>query len=210
VIPKSAIITSVLVVVAVLAFADLAYQTVPMSTAQTMTRESTETGASYSPYLVTNTLTSTTTSISKTALTSTGGEAGCLPDEYGCIPWYVSVYNSSITFMNTLESTSETPTTTVIPYSQTGTTSTTQTSTSLVPVFSALGLTDGSFRSLALVVFGALAVLSAWVIFNPIMDMGQEQETQTQFTKAPTVCIKCGAEIPPASAFCDRCGAKQS
>lgn len=206
-----AIITGLLVVAAVLAFAGLAYQTVPLSTTQTITRESTDAGDSYSPYLVTNTPTYTTTSVSMTTLTSSGGEAGCLYDEYGCTPPYVSVYYSSITLMNTLQSTYEIPTTAVIPYSQTQTTSTTQSSTSLVPASSTLGLTDGSFSGLALVVFGILAVLAAWVIFNPIMDMGQTRQTKlTQFTKSPSTCIKCGAGLLPASAFCDRCGAKQN
>ena len=209
-IPKVAIITALLVVVAVLAFAGLAYQTVPTSTTQTITLESTETRKSYSLYLVANRPTYTTTSVSMITVTSTGGEAGCLYDQYGCIPWYVSVYYSSVTFMNTRQSTYETLTTTVIPYSQTVTSSVTQSSTSIVPASAALGLTDGSYSGLALVVFGTLAVLAGWVIFNPIMDMGQpKQATLTQFTSVPTSCIKCDAEIPPASAFCDRCGAKQ-
>ena len=31
----------------------------------------------------------------------------------------------------------------------------------------------------------------------------------SQFTNLPTQCMKCGAELPPASNFCNKCGAKQ-
>jgi len=179
---KPDIVTGLLLVVAVLAFAGLAYHTVPMSTTQTITRESTETGASYSPYLVAYAPAYTTTSVSMITLTSTGGEAGCLYDEYGCTPWYVSVYYSHITFMNTLQTTYETPAAAVILYSQTVTSSVTQSSTSIVPASAALGLTDGSFTTLAVTVIGILTLLTAWVTLKPRMTSRPKQAT---FSGAP-------------------------
>ena len=175
--PKPAMVTGLLLVAAVLTFAGLAYQTVPLTATQTMTRELIETGASYSPYPVTDTSTYTAASVSVTTLTSTGGEAGCLYDEYGCTPWYVSVYHSSITFMNTLQTTYETSTTAVIPYSQTVTSQVTESSTSLVPASTALGLTDGSFTILAATVIGLLTLLTAGLTLKPRMTSGPKQAT---------------------------------
>ena len=179
-------VTGLLLVAAVLTFAGLAYQTVPLTATQTMTRELIETGASYSPYPVTDTLTYTTTSVSVSTLTSTGGEAGCLYDEYGCTPWYVSVSHSSITFINTLQTTYETSTTAVVPYSQTVTSQVTESSTSLVPASTALGLTDGSFTILAATVIGLLTLLTAGLTLKPRMTGRPKQATPSEAPPAAT------------------------
>ncbi|MGA2626224.1 MAG: hypothetical protein ABSF63_04080 [Candidatus Bathyarchaeia archaeon] len=50
----SIVVTVILLAVAVLAFAGLNYQTVPMSTTQTTTQSSTEALESYSVYMVVN------------------------------------------------------------------------------------------------------------------------------------------------------------
>ncbi len=36
-----------------------------------------------------------------------------------------------------------------------------------------------------------------------------KQATLSQFVKASTSCTKCGANLPPASEFCNKCGTKQ-
>jgi ribosomal protein L40E len=37
-----------------------------------------------------------------------------------------------------------------------------------------------------------------------------KQATLSQFVNVPTSCIKCGAALPPASEFCNKCGTKQT
>ena len=189
-------VTSLLLVVAVLSFAGLAYQTVPLSRTQTITRESTETGASYSPYLVTDTPTYTTTSVSMITITSTGGEVGCLYDEYGCTPWYVSIYHFSFTFKNTLQTTYEMSTAAVIPFGQTVTSSVTESSTRIVPASTALGLTNGSFTTLAVTVIGILVLLTAWVTLKPRMASRPKQATFDGVSLAGTTVPAPQPETP--------------
>ena len=204
--PRVAIITGLLLVVAVLAFAGLAYQSVPMSRTSTVTGSFTRNWSELEYYTMTVTDTSTPTIVWTATHSYYVGYTGfsCPIPPASCVSiatWSVALQPSLTTY--------EPQSTLTVPEAETVTSSVTESSTSVVPASAALGLTDGSFSGLALLVFGTLSVLSAWVIFNPIMDMGQDKATPTQFTKVPTVCIKCGAEIPPASAFCDRCGAKQ-
>jgi magnesium-transporting ATPase (P-type) len=87
----------ILLAVAILAFAGLAYQTVPMSTTETVTQSSTETLESYSLYMVANVVSHTI---------------------------------------------------------------------SMVPAFTALGLTSGTFSVLALLVIALLMLLIIWVEFE--------------------------------------------
>jgi len=207
VIPKVAIITALLVAVAVLAFAGLAYRKVPMSTTSTVTSSFTQNWSEMESYTMTVTDTSTPTIVWTATHSYYFGYTGfsCPIPPATCVSvvtWSVALQPSLTTY--------ETHSTSTVSETQTVRSSVTESSTSIVPAYLAAGLKGDSFSGLAFVVFGALAVLAAWVIFNPIMDMGQpKQPTPTQFAEAPTSCIKCGAEIPPASAFCDRCGAKQ-
>jgi len=91
--------------------------------------------------------------------------------------------------MNTLQSTYETLTSSVIPYSQTETSSITESSTSLVPASQALGLTDGSFTILAVTVIGILGLLPVWVTLLPRMIYRPKQapfgEASLAGTEAP-------------------------
>jgi len=193
-------VTGLLLVGAVLAFAALAYQTVPLSRTQTITLQSTETGTSYSPYIVTDTPTYTTTNVWMITLTSTGGVNGCLYESYygyySCTPPYANVYYSSITFMNTLQSTYETPTTAVIPYSQVVTSSVTESSTSIVPASTALGLTDGSFTILAATVIGILALLTTWATLIPRTTYRPKQVTFSGASHAGTAAPAPQPETP--------------
>jgi ribosomal protein L40E len=119
------------------------------------------------------------------------------------------VYYFTYTIVGYLESTFTVQNTATIPYSQTVTSSITQSSTSLVPASAALGLTDGSFTALAVVVIGILALLTAYLTLKPRVTHRPRQAKLSQFAKAPSSCIKCGAKLPPASEFCNKCGTKQ-
>ena len=57
------VVTLILLAVAILAFAGLAYQTVPTSTTQTVTQSSTEALGSYSLYMVVNVVSYTTSMV---------------------------------------------------------------------------------------------------------------------------------------------------
>jgi hypothetical protein len=98
--------------------------------------------------------------------------------------------------MNTLQSTHETSSTAVIPYSQTGASLTTQTSTSLVPASTALGLTDGSFTGLAVTVIGILVLFTAWVTLKPRMTYRRKQATFSGASLAGTPAPAPQLETP--------------
>lgn len=233
-IPKPVIVSGLLLVVAVLAFAGLGYQQVPMSTTKTVGQTSTQVEFSYSPFLGTNTVaySTITTTIPSTSLV-VGATTGCYgPNCYytaystigycyssSGLQWsYCGVYCYTpaisgvlyvcyaVKYTSTVDSTYEAQDTATIPYSQTLTSSVTKSSTSLVPASAALGLTDGSFTVLAVVVIGVLALLTAYAALKPRTTHGPTQATPSQFVKAPTSCIKCGAELPPASTFCKSVG----
>lgn len=194
---------------AVLAFAGLAYQTVPVSTTQTLTQQSTETGLSYSPYSVANTYTLFHTY----TYSSFGVNQYC--SAHG-VCYVGAVYSISSYWTQTLggEAATTRQETSTIPYSQTATSSITETSTNFVPnlvaASEALGLTDRQFGALAIVVIGIFTLLTVWVILKPRITHRPRQATLSQFAIAPSSCINCGAALPPASEFCNKCGTKQT
>jgi hypothetical protein len=166
-IPKPALVTSLLLVVAVLTFAGVAYQQVPMST----TQSSIETEASYSPYIVTDTVTYTATTIESTSTYESAYPANTpLNNYYNCFPgggpwpcvWATETVTTYIYGTATVQSEYQVQYTAAIPYSQT----VTESSTSLVPASDAIGLTDGSFAAVAVLVIGNLAVLTAYLVLK--------------------------------------------
>jgi hypothetical protein len=185
--PKAAIVTGLLLTVAVLAFAGLGYQQVPIITIRTLTQLSVQTGVSYSPFLATNILTYTTTDVQAyTSLGATGIAENCAYPNSCCpgntyigalFPSCASTATSSYTF--TIDSTYETENTVTTSYSHTLTGSTTQSSTSLVPASATLGLTDGSYTTLAVAVIGILALLTAYVTLKPRTTHGLKQATKS-------------------------------
>jgi len=156
-------VTGLLLVVSVLAFAGLTFQQLPMSTIQ----ESTETLTSYSSYFLTNTVSYVTTATSVAYFVGNNGGiiiAGC-PD-HPCTVFFTNVYT------NMGQSIYEVQNTATIPYTK----SLTESSTSLVPAFSALGLTDGLFTIVAVVVIAILALLTAYLMLKPRTTHRPEQD----------------------------------
>lgn len=170
-IPKQVLVTSLLLVVAVLAFASLAYQQVPVSIPYTVTQQFLRSNVRTVPTLIatSNIATISTTfwgvlvlppsvkiisvyppfipiSIPvPTGLTVVGTEFDCFQGP--CIIVYIG---STGTFGWS------TPT---VSYSYTATSFIAESSTSLVPASDVLGLPQGLFATLAVVVIGTLAVV---------------------------------------------------
>jgi hypothetical protein len=112
--------------------------------------------------------------------------------------------------------------TVMVPYSYTATRSITETSTNLVPASTLLGLTDGVFSTLAIVVIGILAILTAWIALKPRMTSRREQAMLSHFetgseSKSPPQgesvaeiqvikCSHCNAEVPRERIICPKCG----
>ena len=120
-------LAGLLLVVAVLAFAGLAYETVPVSTTQTVTEKS---------ILV----------------------QMATPDKWSEIDFTIT-YSYTITILRV------------------------ESSTSLVPASVALGLSDGSFTALSIIVIGALTLMTIWVALKPRIMHGHKQATSEPLFK---------------------------
>jgi hypothetical protein len=152
-----------------------------------------------------------------------------LNDQYGnpVSVTYIS-WGPTITITNyTLESfvaysSFEKQYTVMVPYSYTGARSITESSTNLVPASTLLGLTEGAFSTLAVVVIGILAILTAWIALKPRMTSRHEQamlshfETGSDSKSSPQAesvaeiqvikCSNCNAEVPRERIICPKCG----
>ena len=163
--PKPAIVTGLLLIVAVLAFAGLAYQTVPMSTTSTATSSFTRNWTSYAPYSMTGTATHRSTTF--WTVTSAFWAGALNGWNYACqvngdcgVGYATSTYSVVLPpFLITYG----VQRTSAFLEAQTLTSSTTQSSTSIVPASTALGLTDATFTTLVALVIGILALLTGWV-----------------------------------------------
>lgn len=210
-------LTGLLLIVAVLSFAGFAYQTVPASTTETITQESTESLVSYSPFTVTNTLTYTTSAVMVVWGGNLPGNScppgGCCVPQPGeetfCLPSGQTV-NYYFTERHTVSQPYLAQSTATIQYSRTLTSSITESSTSLVPAYSTVGLTDTAFGALSILVIGILALVTGWVALKSRHVQGEKQATMSQFMKSSDTCVNCGADLPPNSTFCNKCGTKQS
>lgn len=212
-IPKRAIVSGLLFVVAVLAFAGLGYQQVPVIITQTKAETFIRFQVGARPTLVESASVTTTTELVGDYQQSGYNPGNCYGFDCGGdyendVPVYAT--EVSTTFFPVWSS----PT---VSYSYTATSFVAVSSTSLVPASDALGLSQEVFATLAYVVIGSLALLVVFVFpfrlayasLKSTPSYSPEQMTTTQFVKAQPSCIKCGAELPPASEFCNKCGAKQ-
>ena len=229
-IPRLPVVTGIVLVVAVLSLAGLAYQTIPMSTTLRVTQESTEAGLSYSPYFVA----STTTSINADTWSYGNDMATYCPYPYvspwpnynnGCYeyPAGYTYYTFETHTWNVQTSIQTQWYTATVPYSQTATSSITESSTSIVPAYSSVGLTGAAFGTLSILVIGILALVTGWFALKSKISHRPKQATMSQFMKVDTdatrlstktaegkrLCIECGNELHPNLKFCDSCGTKQ-
>jgi ribosomal protein L40E len=85
----------------------------------------------------------------------------------------------------------------------------TRTATSTMMTSMEISLTQGYGDWIGAVLIGALIIAGLFFALRKRTTHRPKQATITQFVKAPSSCIKCGAELPPASDFCNKCGTRQ-
>ena len=194
-------VTGLLLVVSVLAFAGLAYQTVPIVVPYT----NTDTFISFQFYTQSS-LTEVAISTAATTPTQAVPEYDyvCYSyDPYGnCVSQGVEYLGSGIPAPYTVTIGEVMWTANTISYAYPA--------TSFVTGSSTINLTGGSFPVLALIVVGFLTLLTAYLIMRPKIIHRPQQVTVGQPVEANPLSINCGAELPPASDFCNKCGTKQT
>ena len=102
--------------------------------------------------------------------------------------------------------------TTTIPFSQT------MVETDTMPSSKALNLTANTFSALGIMVIDILALTTAWLSFGPIAAGKSRREKRKTTDKKqrglpgvanpPITWGQCGAELPHAANFCNKCGAR--
>jgi hypothetical protein len=187
-------VTGLLLVVAVLAFASLAYQQVPVSVPYTATEQFIRSQVATVPTLVESTSLTTATQIVGWDVQE-GYNAGNGCGGFSCGGYYendIPVFATEVmTSLFPLWSKATTS------YSYTATSFVAASSTTIVPASVALGLTEVSFTALVLVVIGILALLTEWVMLKSRESTHKPKEAVlSQFVKAP---------IPPASNVVPNC-----
>jgi len=203
--PKLMVSTLVLVV-AIVGLAGLAFQTVPMSTTRTITQESTEHVASYSPYIVTYIFTTAYSTI-----TYSLWNWQCSTPIPGQVPQCSNLVGSWTTWANGLVAIGITQRqdSTSILYTQTVTSSITESSTNIVPAYSSIGLNAASFVVISVLVICILVLVTVWIALKSKPSHMTKLATMSGFMKSSHTCVKCGIKLSLKSTFCDRCGTKQ-
>jgi hypothetical protein len=75
-----------------------------------------------------------------------------------------------------------------------------------VPPYASLGLSDIEFMFVAMLII----MMGGFAIFYSRRGFVRPQQTTlSQFIPAKPSCLECGADLPPASKFCNNCGTKQ-
>jgi hypothetical protein len=124
-------------------------------------------------------------------------------------------YTVTTTNVFALNSTFQVEEATPITNTITMTISMTESSTSLVPAYSSLGLTNPSFGALSIIVIGILVVITIWSTLKTtlrhrkIAEAKKVEQRPEGTTTSNRFCIRCGNELPPNLKFCDSCGTEQ-
>ena len=199
-------VAGLLLVVAILTFGGLAYQTVPVNITQTMTEESTGMAVSYSAYLATSTAAYPTQFFSTSIYSQPAATvcAGLYPG--ACVGYPPTVITRNIPVIQTAQSTIQLQDTATISYSLTVTSSITESSTIIMAAYQTLGLNALTFNVVAITVIALLALTTVWVAKT---NRPKSESETGKAAPSSNPCVECGQELPPNSKFCNNCGAKQ-
>ncbi len=187
--------------IAIVTFVDLAYQTVPLTTAHTVTEQSTVELVSYSPYQEVQILTYTNTELG----TLTYVPPQLCFNQSSCYPTGPTV-TALVTNMLVYDSTIQIQETKTFTSSVIATISATENSTSLAPEYSTLGLGHAAFGALAVTVIGILILL---IILTGVRAVFHKPKQPATSLNVPVSCVSCGHQLLPGSRFCNNCGAEQ-